>query len=108
MRLVAEKHVKKRTLEKESKFSCRLLFSGCKNDAACLYDHFRAGIALTSLLCVRKQRIPYLENTSFWMANLQPVGFLRESISELQPASLKDQHIQLIMLQPSNHVFQGQ
>ena len=38
-----------------------LLFFGNKKDARRPYDHFGGGIAPRSLLCVRKQRFPFLK-----------------------------------------------
>ena len=42
-----------------------------EKDAGRPYDHFRGGIAPRSLLCVRKQRIPFLPNTPFGEGTLE-------------------------------------
>ena len=47
--------------KKESKL-CFLCIFGNKKDARRPYDHFGGGIAPRSLLCVRKQRFPFLKN----------------------------------------------
>ena len=56
------KHLtKKRTLEKRVQIVFFVCFFGNKKDARRPYDHFGGGIAPRSLLCVRKQRFPFLK-----------------------------------------------
>ena len=46
------------------------VFFGNKKDARRPYDHFGGGIAPRSLLCVRKQRFPFLKKRPNFVRNL--------------------------------------
>ena len=59
--LLGEHLTKKRTLEKRVQIVFFCVFFGNKKDARRPYDHFGGGIAPRSLLCVRKQRFPFLK-----------------------------------------------
>ena len=56
--------------KKESKLFFFFVFFGNKKDARCPCDHFGGGIAPRSLLCVRKQRFPFLKPKCFCAAKM--------------------------------------
>ena len=56
-----------------------------KKDARRLYDHFGGGIAPRSLLCVRKQRFPFLK-TDLSLSVSSSVIYLRNLLPNYEPS----------------------